>query len=293
MSQIFSRYYDHKADCHDRFPWSNETGPTFNVVVWTIGIWILTIAIEVAAHTYKESSAGSPQTSVGDGDVNAQSSNESSPRDDHHDQDSAPRTQKASQRAAEGWKDWAKRYDSQDPSPVFRATRFLLVTIAIIPLCIMFTYRMKRTSIYTLGDCAGVIDFSEPNWTAITIFNILPFACACTAWLRTLVDCILVRFGTKAHYRYWPPVLPLFMVAFIIIFVGILFRDAIIYVLMGRPDLTVTGNPPTGRREDIEMGASGGEEGQRLMQEENAGTIDDDEDTVYSPRSSIDGKAQV
>jgi hypothetical protein len=95
-------------------------------------------------------------------------------------------------------------------------------------------------------------------------------------------------------------VLPFWVVFFAVSIPIILIRDALVYIVMGRPDLTVTAGA-LARRGDMEMGDTLSHEEQGLLQEDTDSNGqdkgEDDEDslddavTIYSPRSSTDNKA--
>ncbi|KAF2800385.1 hypothetical protein K505DRAFT_320489 [Melanomma pulvis-pyrius CBS 109.77] len=149
------------------------------------------------------------------------------------------------------------------PSPHIRASRFVMSSFAMVPLCIAFGFRMKGLEMpHYPQRCIDNVDIAYPNWVAISIINILPFTIACTAWLRTLVDCVLVRWNTSLSWSVWPMVLPIVGPAKLIWKAFNLTRGAVLATMVGHSER---------RKEDIEMHR--GEEGIALV-----GNMDGDED---------------
>ncbi|PVI03097.1 hypothetical protein DM02DRAFT_626145 [Periconia macrospinosa] len=98
------------------------------------------------------------------------------------------------------------------PSPSFRAQKFTKATTLFIVLCIMFIAQTVRLD---LGQCEQDVNM------VFVFFNVLPFVTASIGWARTLVDCLLVRWGKSLQYPTtqqwgWPPFLPLSFVVVII-----------------------------------------------------------------------------
>jgi hypothetical protein len=98
------------------------------------------------------------------------------------------------------------------PSPSTRARRFTRSTILLIPICLVLGLRMAdRTS----EECMRYIASSAPlNWWDIVLFII-----AVDAWLRALIDCLLIRWGKGLRYPAksswglgWPPFAPVSLV---------------------------------------------------------------------------------
>lgn len=75
----------------------------------------------------------------------------------------------------------------------------------------------SRSNIFVMADCRPHIHIPPPNWTAITFLAIIPFICASFAFLRALVNCVLVRFDTSLSDTIdvtdkrapWPTCLPI------------------------------------------------------------------------------------
>lgn len=166
-----------------------------------------------------------------------------------------------------------------------RANRFVVATLAIVPLWIAFAFRIPDTQVSSLGDCAGKISFAPPNWFAITIFNILPLTCASTAWLGSLIDCVLARFNRSMPYHYWPPALPIYGV---FILLKIMLETATLHLMGG---LKPASSAQTGLyRGDIEAAGGWELERQNLMQDDDAEGTEDDYLTVCESKDSEDGK---
>jgi hypothetical protein len=102
---------------------------------------------------------------------------------------------------------WCEPY----PSPSTRARRFTRSTILLIPICLVLGFRMaNRTS----GECMRYIASAPLHWWDIVLFII-----AVDAWLRALIDCLLVRWGKGLRYPAksswglgWPPFAPVSLV---------------------------------------------------------------------------------
>lgn len=94
----------------------------------------------------------------------------------------------------------SRPYTSCAP-PALRASRLVGGTAAFVPVLVLFSVRMADVS----SSCARV-NFDP---TAVVLSNIIPFVLAATAWLRALVDCLLVRSGSGLTVWMWPPVMPL------------------------------------------------------------------------------------
>ncbi|KAH7396249.1 hypothetical protein BKA66DRAFT_260778 [Pyrenochaeta sp. MPI-SDFR-AT-0127] len=109
----------------------------------------------------------------------------------------------------------------EDPSPLIRANRLVVGTILFSLVLAVFIIRIQEATTRPYIDflCWSIIHPPPPNWTAIVFLNIIPFTCAAFAFLRTLVDCVLVRWGTGLSYdtkkiqRFWTPLMP-FMIIF-------------------------------------------------------------------------------
>ncbi|KAH8649252.1 hypothetical protein BX600DRAFT_474824 [Xylariales sp. PMI_506] len=265
-------------------------GPSLTTVLSSLLIVLLTLIIEPTAHAFKA----------------ARSKFEALP---------TISTSQATEEASTHDSPPALGQGEAIPSPICRASRLSATTIIIIPVCVAFGLRMGELyPAQPSGACYGRINYPPPDWFAISIINVLPLTCACTAWLRCVVDCVLIRYGGHLPLWYWPPVLPIGGTALLLMSVCRVLRDAILWVVMGRPQgswpsltgfsasaatTTAVGNdgsiPLSIRRgEDTEMaGNSELAERQGLMKEEidsNGDDDDYDERTMYSPRGSDDGK---
>ncbi|KAF2651885.1 hypothetical protein K491DRAFT_681821 [Lophiostoma macrostomum CBS 122681] len=167
------------------------------------------------------------------------------------------------------------------PAPKERANNFVVATIFVIPICIAFAHRIRDAQRVNPVEydsfCRKEMSVSRTQWWAVFLFNIVPLVCACTAWLRTLVDCVLMRWNKSLTYEMWPPLWPISMTARMIP----IFRDIVLWAMM-RSNKTAVGrkdmDPETGSRTAMN------EERRGLMPEGN--NLDDDEVTVYDPRSS-------
>ena len=121
------------------------------------------------------------------------------------------------------------------PSISTRVRRLTWATILLVPVCLVFGFRMADTNFLNVRhECMKFLSFLplRPNWWAITLLNIVPFVLAITAWIRALVDCLLVRWGKGLRYPdedtplfAWPPCAPVFFV--------ILFAAVPLFLLMG------------------------------------------------------------
>jgi hypothetical protein len=103
---------------------------------------------------------------------------------------------------------WCEPY----PSPSTRARRLTRSTILLIPICLVLGFRMAdRVS----EECIRYISSSAPlNW-----WDIVLLIMAFDAWLRALIDCLLVRWGKGLIYPAksswgigWPPFAPVSLV---------------------------------------------------------------------------------
>jgi hypothetical protein len=83
------------------------------------------------------------------------------------------------------------------PDPRTRATRFALGLVIYAGVVTLFSIRIWAAVKESIGPsaCKGEKGIG-PDWTAIAFLNIIPFVCASVAFVRCLVDCVLVRYGT-------------------------------------------------------------------------------------------------
>lgn len=163
------------------------------------------------------------------------------------------------------------------PSPSTRASRLTQSTILLMPMCLVFGFQIADTTSSNIRhECMQYLASSlQPNWWAITFLNIVPFVITVDAWLRALIDCLLVRWGKRLRYPAedfswlgWPPCAPVLYVIMVVaipVFVFVFFLDMGAKWVAGE---TVAEN------DDIELG------------EENGGLIvgmDAEDWTVDSP----------
>lgn len=293
-------------DCHHRYgPFLDDPFmPSTTTVICTVIILIFTVFIEIVSHSFKiklpqsksdtknnttndiANDATAPPPYSTDAPVDGVLGNEI--RTGDQDQETIPHgDSNENENAAQ--QDEIKRpfvVYQQSASPKTRANRFVLATLIIIPITIAFAFRINETRMEYDRACRAVMDIAPPQWWAITLFNILPFTCACMAWLRTLVDCILVRYDLSLSLRAWPPAFPIVMVTGMIVMLGVGIRNGIMS-MMGRSDEI------KGER-DIEMNVTGVSEEERgLMRDVDSteGEMEDDERTAFGPtRTSAEGK---
>lgn len=185
------------------------------------------------------------------------------------------------------------------PSPNVRANRFIAAVILYALVLTAFILRIQDiNNPYVrpmcrpyVGKWKGTGGIPDPNWWAVVLLNILPFIAASFSLIRTVVDCLLVRWRQVLSYdapigdeawRMWPPCMPFFIV-FVAIFVLIdgLFGWPVAW-LMGRPRSSIWSTPrnESGRREDIEMQ---GEETRRLVDSVDGEGTEDEERTDGPP----------
>ena len=167
----------------------------------------------------------------------------------------------------------AKKIAPDIPLLHTRASRFAVASFKMVPLILAFVFRIKGTEVPDYPQ--KYIDNTNIEglvWVAIAIFTIFPFSCACTAWLRSLVDCVLFRFGTSlkdTSDTIWPSCLPI---------MGPLKLIGKLKDLAMEGVLKAMQHPLEKRKEDIEMGS--GEEGTALVENMERG---DDEEVVELP----------
>ena len=198
---------------------------------------------------------------------------------------------------------------SEDPTPHVRANRLAVSTFLFGLVLTAFIIRIEEatTSPYIDPTCWSIIHTTPPNWTAIVFLNIIPFVLASFAFLRALVDCMLVRWNmgltndtkSKRDDRYfWFPLMPFLLVCGICYVLMELVKIPIAF-LMGDREVSLwtskTKNKGKKKVEDTEMQ---GEEAQGLVDNvDGQGGADEQSvgeppayDEVCSPRESIEGK---
>jgi hypothetical protein len=175
-----------------------------------------------------------------------------------------------------------QKKEEEIPTLATRANRLIAASIVIVLVCAAFGYRISLAR-YKYPEYCRSIDIAPPKWWAIVVCNILPFSGACMAWLRALIDCILVRWDTHLPQRYWPAYPLLAGVGMVLSCCHFAVSYAV-YSMMGRRKEITWRKKDEGK--DIEMVVDVVEEERALM----GGMRDDDEATMYSPRNSTEGK---
>ncbi|KAF2269350.1 hypothetical protein CC78DRAFT_277778 [Lojkania enalia] len=229
-----------------------ETFPTSKTIVCTILIILFTSMTECFSQVTFP--ANKPQTST---IPESETTNSSSP--------SAEAPSKAPM-------------ESADPSsPSNRAFRFISASISLLFVVVAFGLRIHDVTAYDYF-CVETNMTIQPVWWAIVLFNIIPFTCACTAWLRTLVDCLLVRYNKSIPYKLWPNCLPIAICFLPLLFVIGLLHPCI-FAVMG------VKNPTKVKEEEyIELA-----EEESLMRNVE-GQRDDDEETLSGLESLAQAK---
>jgi hypothetical protein len=175
------------------------------------------------------------------------------------------------------------------PSPHTRATRLAFAMILYAGVLAAFILRIQEAMQRPYVDilCTRFIHPSTPNWTAITFLNIIPFVCASVAFLRAIVDCLLVRSGTSLTYDFdskegccWLPCIP-FMSVLIVGYISFECVKVPIALLMGDREVSLWTSKikkkQTAVVDEIEMS---GEEAQGLI---GGADIDEEPDTDGLP----------
>ncbi|KAH4121867.1 hypothetical protein HBH47_095560 [Parastagonospora nodorum] len=98
-----------------------------------------------------------------------------------------------------------------------RATRLAIACLLYPLLLTCFVLRIVNAQAYARRTSACREWVAGPFWPTIWILNVFPLACATCAFLRTLVDCVLSRWGRglrnvlsreRREGTVWVPVLP-------------------------------------------------------------------------------------
>ncbi|KAH7071248.1 hypothetical protein BKA63DRAFT_493085 [Paraphoma chrysanthemicola] len=157
------------------------------------------------------------------------------------------------------------------PSPHTRATRLVVALILYAIALGTFITRIHSatTPPYIDYRCRRYISVPAPNWTAITFLSIIPFICASFAFLRALVDCILVRWQSSLKHGlqddgcFWFPCMPFFGLAVIVYGTFEALKIPVAWI-MGDWEISIWTKKMKSVKgtEDIEMG---GEEARGLM----------------------------
>ncbi|CAO2647233.1 Nn.00g081550.m01.CDS01 [Neocucurbitaria sp. VM-36] len=194
---------------------------------------------------------------------------------------------------------------SEDPTPQVRANRLAVSTFLFSLVLMAFIVRIEEatTSPYIDPTCWHIIRATPPNWTAIVFLNIIPFVLASFAFLRALVDCVLVRWNkgltndTKSERddRYfWFPLMPFLLVCGICYVLMELVKIPIAF-LMGDREVSLWTSKTKKKVEDTELQ---GEEAQALVDNVDGRDEVDEQsvgeppayDEVCRPRESIEEK---
>jgi hypothetical protein len=144
-------------------------------------------------------------------------------------------------------------------------------------------YRIKEIYKGPPEECRYVFDDAPPWWWPITIVNILPFVSACMAWLRTLVDCVLVRWGKALNFAYWKAFAPFYLIFAVPMLIGKRLETCILFC-MGRKRKTAP---------DVEMDRLTASEEEQALMRRPEDQAEDDDTTMYSPRGSLDSRKVV
>jgi hypothetical protein len=269
------------ADCQIKYPDAENpipALPSFQTIGVSLAILILTIALEKCVRPSQETT-WEPRSGI-----TRETSEVSSV---YPDEDGFRRESVDVEASFAGTGNVAtiKTVDGEHSQPTLkdRAHNLMVATLFIIPICIVFALRIRDAK-RPVGPadydafCRKEMHVSRTQWWAVVLFNIVPLICACMAWLRTLVDCILVRWNRSLTYEMWPPVWPISMVARVVLPIA---RNMVLLFAM-RPSKAAARRKST----DVETGprADMHEERRGLMPEENV--TDDDEATAYDPRIS-------
>ncbi|OAL45205.1 hypothetical protein IQ07DRAFT_648466 [Pyrenochaeta sp. DS3sAY3a] len=299
-----------RQKCQDTYGYLESDSASDKTIIWTLVLIACTILIEVFSNgkldcgepgtTTDEETAN--VTATGTNIVSAQPETRPAPQ---------PEVQIAGENdgvetttAVEPKKtDSCSFCCSENPSPQTRANRFVVATVLYIIICVAFGKRIDEatTTPYVDLTCSSIIQPTRPNWVAITFLNIIPFVCASCAFLRTLVDSLLVRWGKALTYQtsgdqcFWSPLMP-FMV---VLCAGYMVFECIkipIALLMGNREVSLfTAKSTTKRKaEEIEMQEG---EAQGLVDDmDGQGDLEDGDgglpayDEVCSARRSTEGK---
>jgi hypothetical protein len=293
-----------KQDCFREFGNLEDSSPSTRTVLCTIAILVLTIALECAAHAFKNEDCcyekdadgnfirKDPEPSIYAPSNGTSTDAENPTPENANTQTSIPGPVTGSGGEVPVGERKKKADHTHIASPTCRANRLVTTTALLIPITIAFALRIRETQFEYPWKCQSSFNIPPPKWWAITLFNIIPSVCASMAWLRTLVDCVLVRRNKTVPFEFWPPVLPLAIIAIAITCIGMFARD-MVFLVMGRKDLMTF----TQQLNEIELQRreNEGEEERGLMhgagEEEDELLGGDDEVTVYSPRSSMERKS--
>jgi hypothetical protein len=217
-----------QPDCHGLYGVFSDD-PTTTTVLCTIGIIALTLALEIIVHARFGSSgtkkatdeeqardllADTPTSLASTSLVSEQPQPVGSLQAQPQDRDG----QKDTKTAEDG------SYCSPTPSSHTRATRFAFAVIVYSAILILFITRMNEATnpFHEHPECAARVDLPPPNYVVIAFLNVIPLICATSAFLRTLIDCLLARWGSGLRYEIggkkgwlWTPFMPLFSIGIV------------------------------------------------------------------------------
>ncbi|KAF9691352.1 hypothetical protein EKO04_010567 [Ascochyta lentis] len=167
-----------------------------------------------------------------------------------------------------------------NPSPNVRANRLITAVFLYAVVLAAFITRMHEIKDpYIRPECRRYVSIPEPNWWGVVLLNILPVIAASFSLMRTVVDCLLVRWGQGLTYGgqtggsawlTWAPCMPFYLVY---IGVGGLFKWPIGWLMGKHRSRWSATRTAIGMRGDIEM-----------QGEEATGLIDD-----VDGEGSVDG----
>lgn len=138
------------------------------------------------------------------------------------------------------------------PGAHTRATRLAQAIFIYLATLVIFVLRIHGALDvpYVPEACVDAIGLEGRDWVAISIFNIVPFALATLAFLRPVIDCVLVRWGThlgngrgKRGAMLWPPCPPLAAILYTMIIGGyVLFEFVRWHLTLAMTGRTTNGN---------------------------------------------------
>ncbi|KAF2470367.1 uncharacterized protein BDR25DRAFT_343124 [Lindgomyces ingoldianus] len=254
---------------------------SINTVTLSITIIVLSFFLEIVVHTSLDHRASATEPTDSENDVN----DLDTPTPSNATlEDRASVTQLTSSEEA------INTQDTLTPSntpPDVRAKRLICAIFLITPICIAFGFRIQDTILHypTACNCPNNPHIAPPNWWAITIFNILPFVCACSAFLRALTDCILARWNKSLRDEWWPEYAPIVAIAWMVLILPAVVGGIFWFVamwFMGALETEIGQNAKVKVPQD--------EESQVLVNsmDEREREGEDDEETMYSLRSSAE-----
>ncbi|KAF2008051.1 hypothetical protein P154DRAFT_516801 [Amniculicola lignicola CBS 123094] len=185
-----------QVDCSSEY---NFQGPSVSTIIFSIALVILAILIELVVHsnfTFKSSKRKPKYKPVA----------EDEPPEDAPTQQPEAEASTTSSRT----KKTVSGFFNNSPSPAIRKTRLITATILYIPVVVIFSLRLGFALHPNVR--SGCEEFVELGWPSIILVGIFPFVISTSAWLRALVDWILIRYNRTLSYTwgkwFWPPCLP-------------------------------------------------------------------------------------